>query len=66
MQTTPEQAQEARSTYRASCSLRRKGKVIEEKTEKGWTTLESYKFVNAAKRASRILQGRGQRLYVAT
>ena len=51
--TTPEQADEARASYRAKCDTRRDGSVLETIDENGgWTLQRTFKSINAAKAAT--------------
>ena len=51
--TTPEQADEMRENFRASCGYRRKGKVIERKNGDNWEVHKEFKHFNQAKEAVR-------------
>lgn len=59
------QAEEHRTTYRNSCSYRRRGNIIEEKNSSNdWVPYYTGAVMNEAKRISRKLMGKGDKVYV--
>jgi hypothetical protein len=51
--TTPEQADEARASYRAKCNTRRNGRALETIDENGgWILQQGFSSINAAKAAT--------------
>lgn len=51
--TSPEQAEADRQTYRATCTMRRNGAVLERLGPNDWERDQGFKSINAAKHAVR-------------
>lgn len=51
--TSPEQAETQRQAYRATCTMRRNGSVLERLGPDGWERDQGFASINKAKRAVR-------------